>query len=130
MSMTDNDATLARQPVVRLCELLDEHGVEYYYPHDCGGMVKWSDGVLTYHAGNAFPCNDPTRTKLVMHVTYPTPEQAVEVMTGRGTCRNTSPTHFVCSECGYRVLAISEGKTGSEMPPRFCPHCGRRVVDA
>lgn len=121
-------------PTNRLCELLAERGVKYSYPYEYGGMVKWSDGVLTYHAGNAFPRNDPTRTKLVMHVTYPTPEQAVEATLGSGTCRKrphinlTIGDNFLkqsgwdCSECGCRL----------DLPviARYCPNCGRKVVDA
>lgn len=107
--------------IKELLRMLDERGVDYYYPHNYGGMVKWSDGVLTYHAANAFPCNDPTGKRLVMHVTYPTPEQAIEATLGRGTCKltmNGTNGCFGCSECLENIPPLAN----------FCPNCGREVT--
>ena len=111
-----------------LRRLLDERGIANSHSHGDSGMVVWSDGTLTYHAGAAFPVNDPTRTKLVMHVTYPTPEQAVEATLGRGECHVVREYADVDGE---RMTDYSCGcMCQSGWNHNYCPNCGRRVVDA
>ena len=69
--------------VDKLQALLEKRGIECQRDH---GMVTWDADGLTFSAMNAWPRNDPTGSRLVLHVTYPTPEQAVGLSLGRGTC--------------------------------------------
>lgn len=72
------------EPAERLCELLDERDIKWHRSNGEHGMVIWERDGLTYSAANAWPRNDDTRTKLVLHVSYPTPEQAIAATVGSG----------------------------------------------
>ena len=78
MSVNDNDATLARQPVARVCELLDERGVEYEVDgNDRYPTVFWRVGDAEYtYVGDG-------RLSTLTVCDYATPEQAVEATLGR-----------------------------------------------
>lgn len=61
-----------------------------------------------------------------------TPAQAVEATLGRGTCQVETTENWLpaeryhrCKECGafFAVLDASH-----DIPPRYCPNCGRKVV--
>ena len=69
-------------PTKKLSRLLEAKGITHSYTAYDHGMVKWESGGLTWLAANAWPCNDWTRTRLVLHVEYPTPEQAVALSCG------------------------------------------------
>ena len=72
--------------------------------------------------------------KLLVETTAPTkcsasctPEQAVEITLGPGTCHNAIDPHcraywFSCSGCGL-LMTIEQYNRSN-----FCPHCGRRIV--
>lgn len=82
VSAIENEMT----PVQRLCQILDELGVEHEHigRFSEGGKVTWRKGDVTFHASNAWPRNDFSGTRLVVHAMYPTPEQAVELTHGLG----------------------------------------------
>lgn len=112
-----------------LCRMLDERGVEYE-----GGerSLRWRDryGIMM----QAFPL---ANGELGMGVWSCTPEQAVEATLGRGTCHDIGTFKswglFTCSNCSvvFPLNAIREAPSvGKVLPPRFCPNCGRKVVDA
>lgn len=99
--------------------LLDDRGVEWV--EGSPNKTKWRVGGIEFVATNAWPRNDATRTKMVVHAMYPTPEQAVEATLGRGTCKVVSkPCDMWECECGK---AWWHGGA-----PNFCPSCGREVV--
>ena len=66
----------------------------------------------------------------VLHVgiSRTTPTQAIEATLGRGTCKRVlyKPTNtLVCSECG----AGMPKQLDKYCYLKFCPNCGRKVVD-
>ena len=69
-------------PTKKLSRLLEAEGIAHSYTAGDHGMVKWESGGLTWLAANAWPKNDETSTRLVLHVVYPTPEQAVALSVG------------------------------------------------
>ena len=115
-----------------LRRLLDERGVEYKDRNVFGKHVfHWGKpfhGAMFTDAGEW--------TELV--VENASPEQAVEATLGRGTCHpiisdNLNESDGIgdawadCSECGHLLFVLTD--PNSE-PPKFCPNCGRKVVDA
>lgn len=68
-----------------------------------------------------------------------TPEQAIAATLGAGTCHMRLayeeedaddciwPDHYECDACGANVNGIMP-YPDTEVPPHFCPNCGRRVV--
>lgn len=105
----------------RMRALLDQRGVKYggdrsvvYFEDSRGYKAMAYEAPRRY--GNGVLCVHHTAT----------PEQAVEATLGRGTCRSvwdvelTGRLRFQCSECGAVSLEIT---------PRFCPGCGREVVE-
>ena len=96
-----------------LHRLLDERGVEHV---DGESMTYINDADFIPAAGGTFDVTLYERT----------PEQAIDATLGRGTCRigrGTSGLMHVttghCSECGAEVVK----------PARYCPNCGRKVVE-
>ena len=64
-----------------------------------------------------------------------TPAQAVEATLGRGTCEVVSKLliegEYVPAEYYEFEMECGEGfKWDESEPPRYCPNCGRKVVDA
>ena len=114
-----------KTPTERLRELLDERGVEW---HEVAGITYFGRSEYdTLYAANEYECGivlDPL-----------TPEQAIEATLGRGTCRNSEEVKnlwFCCSECGCDLEYVVCGEPISEaLPdgPRYCPNCGRKVVE-
>ena len=72
---------MRESPAKKLSRLLEANGITHSYTVGDHGMVKWESGGLTWLAANAWPRNDGTRTRLVLHVEFPTPEQAVRIST-------------------------------------------------
>lgn len=58
-----------------------------------------------------------------------TPIQAIEATLGRGTCREAKIDRYWrgCGECGY-IWEYMYG-IGKCESPRYCPNCGRKVVE-
>lgn len=117
----------------RLRALLDERGVEHVDAED--GHTQhtwWSDGDHEIAASNS-------GERLAVYNL--TPAQAIAATLGRGTCRDLSGTGangeqvFKCSECGC-VLSLYDRDGSNNLCtsfifdyPRYCPECGRRVVE-
>lgn len=104
-----------------LRHLLDERGVEY--------KVRDMFGKHVFHWGEplhgAMFTDGGEWTELV--VENATPQQAIDATLGRGTCQleiNTSMTAVVCDKCNYPMPC---GTVLTEV--RYCPNCGRKVVD-
>ena len=114
----------------RLRALLDERGVEHVDAED--GHTQhtwWSDGDHEIAASNS-------GERLAVYNL--TPEQAIDATLGRGTCRDLAETpdyryktQFECSECGYEYSSVGGFGCdyGDEPDFRYCPNCGRRVVE-
>lgn len=105
-----------------LRRLLDERGVMHgYVEPDC---VWWEgDKGIAYEALEVYVLDEPSGYFAVRDLT---PQQAIDATLGRGTChigRGTSGLMHVttghCSECGAEVVK----------PARYCPNCGRAVVE-
>lgn len=109
-----------------LRRLLDERGVEWIHGRLSSESTAWLDGNVAVVA-------DEYGDGLLLVERKMTPEQAVEATLGRGTCKNVGyyidSTRFECSACGYngwtRYAAYGEDRV-----PRYCPNCGRKVVEA
>ena len=113
----------------RLRAMLDERGVEWRDDSSIYGTRRtvWTADGVTYVAAEV-----SGRLKVSG---YLTPEQAVEATLGMGTCRAVSMRErdkrpylydeLVCSECGCQLAHELE-----HVWQRFCPNCGRKVVDA
>lgn len=105
-----------------LRRLLDERGVEWL--EGSPNKTKWHVGGIEFVATNAWPRNDATRTKMVVHAMYPTPEQAVEATLGRGTCE----MEYVPDWMGWHCKSCDNLRQGlRDQKPRYCPNCGRKV---
>ena len=108
-----------------LRRLLDERGVKWDYGITGATTTRFNaNGVdLTF---------TPMRDGVVCS-TVLTPEQAIAVTLGVGTCHmeyaNEVPYAvldslgtFFCSECGSPIY--------NDMTPTYCPYCGAKVVNA
>lgn len=113
----------------RLRELLDERGAEYRV-----SATGYSIDIGPYITAYA----NRSDTTLDVSLRNFTPEQAVEATLGRGTCRDVAEfrgfgtkTEFRCSECGYEYSAVGGFGCdyGDEPDFRYCPNCGRIVVE-
>ena len=105
-----------------LCRLLRERGIPVV-ANDNDNAVYWFCGRAEYeqyYDGS---------TRLIVYDAIP--EQAIAATVGCETCRNAdaraeaggvwhSP-RFVCSKCGAAYVMSDYA--------RFCPSCGRRVVE-
>jgi len=113
-----------------LRRLLDERGVEWRKtPH----YSSESQDNETVFAGDGIEwyANDHLNGMLGLRAAKyeVTPEQAIEATLGRGKCIyeiaafGDGKAWFQCSECGGMASAEYD-------PPKYCPHCGCKVVDA
>lgn len=109
----------------RLCELLDERGVEHY---DGTERTLWLKDEQGYRAS----ADELTSGRISLHLWCTTPEQAIDATLGRGECKNTGECRwFHCSKCGFGfgdIYINEESKYDAEHQPNFCPNCGRRCV--
>ena len=111
-----------------LRRLLDERGVEW---DNCVGPFPQTafsvNGVVWQVKELVAGLDVSTR--------YLTPEQAVEATLGSGECTVVSKLliegEYVPSSYYEFEMECGEGfKWDESIPPRFCPNCGRKVVDA
>lgn len=119
-----------------LRRMLDERGVKHYDGVEC---TYWGDTVLARRDGSC-PIYRFSATEVAdgvsVHLLRVSPEQAIEATLGRGTCRFKTINQFVdarrsradiceCDRCGYRC---ARGFIHDERF-KYCPNCGRKVVD-
>lgn len=110
-----------------LRRLLDERGVEHYDGTEC---TLW-DYEQTSESTGCYRCSaDEIRDGFVnvwMH--HLTPAQVIDATLGRGTCHETIINHHWrgCGSCGY-IWEFMYG-IGKCERPRYCPVCGRKVVE-
>jgi len=105
-----------------LRRLLDERGVEHY---DGTESTLWLKDEHGYRAS----ADEVSNGIMQLHVWCLTPAQAIDATLGRGTCRETIIDHYWrgCGSCGY-IWEFMYG-IGKCERPRYCPNCGRRVVE-
>ena len=81
--------------------------------------TEWPDGKLSVSRGAA----------------WLTPEEVVDMTLGRGECRIRDE---MCDQCGAIIhehanmhwVPVGDGmRTVRHRPVRYCPNCGRKVVD-
>ena len=122
-----------------LRRMLDERGVEWETDRS-GNRVMWGRPVDQFHDTMEFKAVDNAMPNggLNVHICGFTPEQAIEATLGRGTCRDLAETpkygdktRFECSACGYEYSAVGGFGCdyGDEPDFRYCPNCGREVVE-
>lgn len=113
-----------------LRRLLDEQGVTYTMrqrlangPSEVATKFYVADGDNRGYAIIDTECSVPGGVTLTVNVT---PEQAVEIVAGRGTCEDMSggdPCVFVCSWC-FEMFDHPEHESVC-----YCPNCGRKVEE-
>ena len=124
----------------RLRALLDERGVEHFDATECTlwGYEQTSDSTGRYRCA----ADEVGEGFMTLRMHHLTPEQAVAATLGPGTCRDVrsedATIAFECSECGCWVAYDEYWETGiyiqgeGQQPhihPRYCPNCGRKVVE-
>ena len=116
----------------RLRGLLDEHNIEWWSNdgHE-PDHTEWVTDSAVFASRMSINGRLAIKTIRVM-----TPEQAIEETMGRDTChmmltelRSGSAYQdiYECSECGEQV--VRHTIMGESKPPKYCPECGRIVVE-
>ena len=116
----------------RLRELLDDRGVEHY---DYRAEVWWG-GESSGGGGAKYTAYEQTDGLICVEIADLTPEQAIAATLGTGACHDKGTFKswglFTCSNCSI-VIPLNAAKDAPEIgkvvPLRFCPNCGRKVVD-
>lgn len=115
--------------------LLDKRGVKYT-------QTIVTEGVLfTVATSNEhyFILVRDSDAGIKMWSQYFTFEQAIDATLGPGTCHDTYErlNAWQCSECGGTLLLmhndygeLTYSVDSVAAMPRYCPNCGRRVVDS
>lgn len=111
----------------RLRELLDERGVKYTPTIVTEGVLFT---VVTSNETYFILVRD-SDAGIEMWSQYLTPEQAVEVTLGRGTCElinaaddlGKGTQSCMCYACGYTALDDWWDEFN------YCPNCGRKVME-
>ena len=140
--MTEQNGLERSSATEELRRLLDERGVEWIgtsFSTPAKGHPTNTSLGEEHHEATFIEYDDGN----VLRLFDLTPEQAVEATLGRGTCHDTQEDEerFCCSECGSRSHIATEYRKFDEYGnksehflfvdnPRFCPSCGRKVVDA
>ena len=106
--------------------LLDERGVEWRNIDLLTGEER--DNITEWDALNSGFVEAKEVSGYISYVWYMgekfTPQQAIDATLGRGECKNTQEDFdFMCSECNRTY------DHGRLLGFRFCPYCGRRVVE-
>lgn len=114
-----------------LRRMLDERGVEYDVDDTQvdGNGTMYQVTYVKEGYGRTWVYEEPPECDLLVSYNYDLgAEQAIEATLGRGTCHleiNTSMTAVVCDRCNYPMPC---GTVLTEV--RYCPNCGRQVVDS
>ena len=118
-----------------LRRLLDERGIRWkrVRGHKSNG-TSWHDRYGSYVEavqeyawdGGEFP-----EGKMVVRrgPAYMTPEQAVAATLGAGTCRRVRGHRSYRTQGGYRIECSECGYGLADRRYRYCPNCGRRIVE-
>lgn len=111
-----------------LRRLLDERGVEWKGGRNHANYTSWdaSDWRMS-----AEELADGTLFMRAYSVKHLSPEQAAAATLGPGMCHDMytdDDEWFACSECNAE-LRVHE-PFGVICSIRYCPNCGRKVVDA
>ena len=109
-----------------LRRLLDERGVEYRVSAT-GYSIDIGPNMTAY----------ANRTDVTLDVSLRgvTPAQAIDATLGRGTCRDVGKGWmWRCSECKCRLDTDRDDLPTMWVDnvasvPRYCPNCGRKVVE-
>ena len=120
----------------KLRRLLDERGVEWWQSANTLGCVftRWHSPLF----GDEVVAMENGKEGLVLFDHFMTPAQAIDATLGRGTCRDLAETpdyryktQFECSECGYEYSSVGGFGCdyGDEPDFRYCPNCGKAVVE-
>ena len=109
-----------------LRRMLDERGVEWD-GESYESVTFWNEET------NLAVASDDRDGKLWMSLRV-TPAQAIEATLGRGTCEVEIGTGqqrgwWVCQSCGDLFDSGSALACKKKQKPRYCPNCGRKVVD-
>lgn len=124
-----------------LRRMLDERGVEWMDVSPFPSMKPWKTSYVSF-TGEEITLSCYDEPKWIMGtMVFHTPEQAIAATLGSCNCSNSERTdgtcqvdttenwlpaerYHRCKRCGafFAVLDAS-----SDIPPHFCPNCGRRV---
>lgn len=106
--------------IKKLRELLDARGIQWYISGN--NLTQWNVNGVNFSAAALWPRNDETQTKIIVHVSGLTPEQAVSLSVER-MCRAIPKeprwASCECSACGGELESFN----------KFCPNCGARVME-
>lgn len=111
-----------------LHKALKDAGIDFWMAQ---GLTFWNckDGRECV----AYGYQSDGRPRLAINVVgLTTPEQAIAATLGAGTCHDMHEDdgYFKCSECGGRMHGWTEDDSAIWFSrPRFCPNCGRRIVE-
>ena len=130
-----------------LRRMLDYRGVEWKATKGAMDTIWTHWDMFTGHRVHAMDNEDGT-VRICGEYDV-TPEQAIAATLGSCNCTNGErtngtchmrlayeeedadgfiwPDHYECSACGANVNGIMPSYD-TEVPPRFCPNCGRKVV--
>lgn len=118
-----------------LRRLLDERGVEHF---DGTETTLWGYEPTSESTGvYRFAADETSGGRMQVRMFNLTPEQAVEATLGRGTCE------ILGYDDGYdegvdgemyqyvdpRYFLSCEHEAYGSVVPKYCPECGRKVVD-
>jgi hypothetical protein len=128
-----------RRNVESVCHILDERGIKYY-------VFDEDEGTTSINSSWSERCDNFAKSIMVSGATISamaysvTPKEAVKFLFGE-TCEMhpceddlfVGLTTLRCSECGCAVFHEYQvdkdaGDFFASPYPRFCPNCGRRVV--
>lgn len=107
--------------------MLDELGVEWRESANTLGCVftRWHSPLF----GDEVCAMENGEEGLVLFDHFMTPQQAIEATLGRGECNieyaglSDDDQWSYDLSCGHSVTLMGRDN------PRFCPHCGAKVVD-
>ena len=103
-----------------LRRLLDKRGVEH----------SGNDANVTHWLNYAAVATEQPGKVLWLSY-YVTPEEAVNITLGRGTCENIAQRYldFLCSKCGFVHYIDDSNCTGDGNEWNYCPKCGKVVSE-
>ena len=110
-----------------LRRLLDERGVEY--TTNDGEYVKETCWPYMGELMAAFAEFEFGKTRFACDTWCFTPEQAIDATLGAGTCRRVRGHRSYRTQGGYRIECSGCGYGLADRRYRYCPNCGRRIVE-